>query len=78
MPFAFFQVVDGRETADDTLGRDHSQNIKTPDDRAGVSHESLVPSALARDMSVGGFEADEILMMEILDLGGCVATNLGE
>jgi len=29
-------------------------------------------------MSVGGFETDEILMMEILDLGGCLATNLGK
>ena len=68
VPFGFFRAVHRREARDNTVGCDHSQNVETLDDRAGVGHESLVPPALPRDMRVGGLEADEILKMETFDL----------
>ena len=53
--FGFFRAVDRREARDDAVGRDHSQDVETPDDRAGVGYESLslAAPALAGDMRVG-------------------------
>src|SRR6266436_6214953 len=70
MPFAFFRFVDRGEPRNDAVGRDHSQNIKTFYDCAGVGYEGLGLAApsLARNMRVGGLKTHEILKVEILGL----------
>src|SRR5207249_5467184 len=76
--FRFFRVMDRSKSGEDTLRCDHSQNVKTLDHRAGVSHKSLVAPALPGNMRVSGLEADEILKMEILAVRHRDSTDAGK
>src|SRR6266702_682136 len=78
VPLGLRRAMDRGKATDEAVGRNHSQNVKTLDDRAGVSHESLVTAALSRDMGVGGFKTDEVLMVEILHLRCRVANDRGQ